>query len=402
MKNVKIIRAGWLLDGSGAPIQANMQLTVVDGYIESIRRISETDFSRPEILKANTFDLTACMILPALVDSHVHLSKSGTVDQTVRTRQLDAGFRVAKKAICNHGRRHLMAGVLALRDGGDQIGHTQRYKRIHWSSHLTPLQIKIAGRAWHREGRYGRWIGRPFESYNAFLNAVKQEARDIDHIKIVNSGLNSLAEFGKETLPQFGVEELKKLMSAAKENNLKTMVHANGRKPVQTAVAAGCDSIEHGFFMGNDNLKAMADKAIFWVPTAVTMEAYCPYLKQIGKTSDVARRNLDHQLEQLVKACEYGVPVAVGTDAGSPGVDHGIAVIDEMKLFMKAGYSAEEAVRCGTFNGAKLLGIPDMGLLAPRMPATFIAVRGDPLGFPNSLKKIQGIYVKGVLIDSAK
>lgn len=203
-------------------------------------------------------------------------------------------------------------------------------------------------------------------------------------------------------MPQFDVEEMKKLVSAAKEHNLKTMVHANGLTPVQTAVAAGCDSIEHGFFMGKDNLKAMADKSIFWIPTAATMEAYCRYLKQIGETADIARRNLDHQLGQLAKAREYRVPIALGTDAGSPGVDHGTAVIDEMRLFMEAGYSAEEAVRCGTFNGAKLLGIPDMGLLVPRRPATFIAVKGDPAGFPNSLRKIQGIYVKGSLIDSAK
>ncbi len=160
--------------------------------------------------------------------------------------------------------------------------------------------------------------------------------------------------------------------------------------------------IEHGFFMGNDNLKAMADKAIYWVPTAVTMEAYCRYLKQIGKPADIARRNLDHQLEQLVKAGEFGVPIAVGTDAGSPGVNHGIAVADEMKLFMEAGYSLEQAVQCCTLNGARLLGVAEMGLLAPRMPATFIAVKGDPGGFPDSLKEIQGIYVKGALIDSVE
>ena len=109
-------------------------------------------------------------------------------------------------------------------------------------------------------------------SVRAVENALKLEVHEIDHIKIVNSGLNSFAEFGKETLPQFDVEELKKLMSAAKEHNLETMVHANGRRPFQTAVAAGCDSIEHGFFMGNDNLKTMADEAIFWVPTAETMD----------------------------------------------------------------------------------------------------------------------------------
>ncbi len=42
--------------------------------------------------------------------------------------------------------------------------------------------------------------------------------------------------------------------------------------PVKFAVDAGCDSIEHGFFMGEENLKRMAGRGTFWVPTAHTIE----------------------------------------------------------------------------------------------------------------------------------
>ena len=41
-------------------------------------------------------------------------------------------------------------------------------------------------------------------------------------------------------------------------------------------------------------------------------------------------------------------------------------------------HSIEETVRCASFNGAQLFGIKDLGLLVPGMPATFIAVKGDP------------------------
>ena len=95
-----------------------------------------------------------------------------------------------------------------------------------------------------------------------------------DHIKIVNSGLNSLKEFGKETLPQFGAEELSDVVKIAGKCGRRVMVHANGKKPVAAALAAGCNSIEHGFFMGVENLKIMAEKGIVWVPTACTMKAY--------------------------------------------------------------------------------------------------------------------------------
>ena len=64
-------------------------------------------------------------------------------------------------------------------------------------------------------------------------------------------------------------------------------------------------------------------------------------------------------------ARQYEVPIALGTDAGSPAVDHGIAMIDEMKILMEAGFSIEKTIRCATFNGAQLLGIRDLGLLVP-------------------------------------
>jgi imidazolonepropionase-like amidohydrolase len=39
-------------------------------------------------------------------------------------------------------------------------------------------------------------------------------------------------------------------------------VHANGETAVRMAVEAGCDSIEHGYFMGPDNLRRMADNGV--------------------------------------------------------------------------------------------------------------------------------------------
>ena len=393
---MKIINIGWLIDGSGDPVRKNVQLRVVGGHIDAVVKNSPRKSDRnPDKLKAETLDLADATILPALVDSHVHLTMSGTMDPTARIRQLDAGFDTTEIAVRRHLTQHLAAGVLAVRDGGDKKGHLLRYKLDCLPAQGVPVQIKCAGRGWHKPGRYGNLIGRALESTISLARAISLENDKINHVKIVNSGLNSLTEFGKETLPQFEGNELQAAVSAADQLGLKTMVHANGQKPVQTAVAAGCHSIEHGFFMGSDSLRAMADKAVFWVPTAVTMQAYGRYLSRIGKKSEIAQQNLDHQLEQLMAARQYEVPIALGTDAGSPAVDHGVAIVDEMKILMEAGFSIEETIRCATFNGTQLLGIKDPGLLVQGMPATFIAVKGDPSGLPDSLRHLQGIWVKG-------
>jgi imidazolonepropionase-like amidohydrolase len=89
------------------------------------------------------------------------------------------------------------------------------------------------------------------------------------------------------------------------------MVHANGHLPVKLAICAGCDSIEHGFFMGEENMRRLADTGVVWVPTAVTMKAYGDYLKNQGHRSDpsfadVSRKNLEHQLAQINPPGNWG------------------------------------------------------------------------------------------------
>jgi imidazolonepropionase-like amidohydrolase len=77
---------------------------------------------------------------------------------------------------------------------------------------------------------------------------------------------------------------------------------------------------------------------------------------------------------------------------------HTSSVVDEMKILIQAGYTIEEVIRCASFNGAQLMGIKDLGLLSPGMPATFIVVEGDPSGLPESLRRPKAVYLKGELI----
>jgi imidazolonepropionase-like amidohydrolase len=261
--------------------------------------------------------------------------------------------------------------------------------------------LKVAGRAWHKKGRYGALIGRcPGELENLAEIYTKENDR-IDHVKLVNSGLNSLKIFGRETAPQFSEADIAGVVAAARQHGRKVMVHANGRLPVQLAVNGGCHSIEHGFFMGRDTLQSMAEKGTFWVPTLFTMKAYGVNINFAppGADPQVIEKNLNHQIEQLAMARELGVNVALGTDAGSLGVLHGESVVEEMKLFRKAGYTLAETVQCATSNGARLLGIEDFGLLAPGSTATFLVARGAPAQLPRKLLYLEAIYISGVPSD---
>ena len=177
------------------------------------------------------------------------------------------------------------------------------------------------------------------------------------------------------------------------------MVHANGREPVRMAVEAGCRSIEHGFFMGEDNLKRMADRGTFWVPTAGTMTGYAQTLPKGSPEVEGAQRNAEAQIEQLARARELGVRVALGTDAGSMGVFHGAGVIGEMRLLMTAGYSISEVIRCATANGAELLDLPEVGVLTPGRASTFVAVDGPPSDLPDSLGRVRAVCISGRFLE---
>ncbi|MGD8703189.1 MAG: amidohydrolase family protein [Desulfosarcina sp.] len=394
-------RVGWLIDGSGQPAVGN-RIVIVKG--PHIQQILNGDCPQPPGI--DLIDLSDCTMLPALIDSHVHLVMSGTTEPSTRQNQLTSTYAERRGTIAQHLRQHWRCGVMAVRDGGDHYGDSLRFKYDSANQSLSPVTIASPGRARRAAGRYGKLIGIAVEPGQTLTDSTFGKASRRDHLKLVNSGLNSLTQFGVESLPQFETGALKAVIAAAKERHLPTMVHANGYLPVKRAVVAGCDSIEHGFFMGRENMRRMADMGVVWVPTAGTMKAYSDYLKKQGHRSDpsfadVSRRNLDHQLEQIGIARQIGVTLALGTDAGSPGVHHGWSVKVELELFMAAGLCVEEAVRCASRNGARLMRLTDRGKIAAGMRADVIAVKAPPEQVPGELHRIAHGLVAGCAMDLA-
>ena len=393
-------RAGWLIDGSGTPAVKDRIIVVQNGRV--LRICGPGD---PDVAGLNAVDWSDCTVFPALIDSHVHLVMSGTTDPSVRKNQLNNTYAQRRKIIAAHLQQHLAHGVLAVRDGGDQNGDVLRYKFDPSNGLLPDVTVAAPGRARRAQGRYGKLIGIEVARGESLAQSFFNKESRRDHLKIVNSGLNSLTQFGVESPPQFDGEELQRLVAEARKRGLTIMVHANGSLPVKLAVEAGCNSIEHGFFMGRDNMLRMADSGVTWVPTAVTMKAYSDYLEKQGHRSDpsfaeVSRQNLEHQLEQISIARELGVKLALGTDAGSPGVHHGSSVKMELMLFVTAGFTVEEALRCASRNGALLMGLSDRGEIAPGMRADFLAVRTLPDELPEAMDRIVHRVVAGQWLDS--
>ena len=387
----KTIGAGWLIDGSGREAVKDCLISLSGEIISSVSGMtSDSELSREYM------DYSDCTIFPGLVDSHTHLTISGILDTQTRDEQTTDEYHLAKPRIKKHIVDYFKHGVVAVRDGGDFHAHALKYKNEFHSKKDIPVIICAAGNGYHVKGRYGQLLGMYLEPGRDLAQAIQEDYRPgINHIKVVNSGVNSLKKFGRETSPQFSKKELERAVKTAESIGLKVMVHANGKLPVQLAVEAGCHTIEHGYFMGEDNLKRMADKGTTWVPTIVPMKAYMDISNPESLEYHVTEKNMLNQLEQVEKAIEHGVTIALGTDAGSPGVYHGPSIIDEFGLLVKAGYTVEQVVKCATSNAMQIIDDSKNRTISKGMPATFVVTKGDPNDLPESLKDIKGMWIRG-------
>jgi imidazolonepropionase-like amidohydrolase len=388
------ILAGWLVDGSEGRVRKRALLNVANGLVKSAAAQMDSDLPG-----ANLLDLSHCTIIPGLVDAHVHLCMSGSSDPMLRQEQVRMTYAQAEPVIATHLADHMAHGIMAVRDGGDYAAHALRYKQHMLPDERIPLEVRCSGRGWHAAGRYGRFIGCTPASGERLDEAVRRCEDRVDQLKVIHSGVNSLAEFARPTPPQFPFVELRAAVAEAAGRGLKTMVHANGLVPVQEALDAGCHSVEHGYFMGRENLEKLARSRVAWVPTVIPMASYAGESALSHEEADVARRTVEHQLEQLRTARDLGVNVVLGTDSGSLGVEHGKAVSQELMLLVDAGYSIEEALHCATARGAVLLGMQDrLGRVGPGMPASFVVIDGPPAELLDRLGTPHSVWVQGQMV----
>ena len=389
------VHCGWFIDGSGSPPRQQVVLDIASGRIRGIHPACSCAGGMALL------DRRGFTVLPPLVDAHVHLHLSGRCDAVLRQRQLEADDNRRIDEMDLRIRRHFRRGILAVRDGGDALGQPMELARRQPRRLPPGFVLRTCGWAWHQIGRYGRTFGRAPEPGQTLSKALEACSHDIDHVKIIHSGINHLTHFGAPSRSQFDPKELGDAVAAAHRRGLRVMVHANGPIPVAEALAAGCDSIEHGFFMGEANLATMAARGAVWVPTCGTMAGYGRCLAEDGPEAEGARRHLDHQLNQIARARCLGVELALGTDAGSPGVRHGRGMIVEMALMGVAGFSIAETVRCAAVNGARLLGLERSGELRVGAPADFVLVSGTPEDLPGSLERVNAVVVAGRVVYEA-
>ena len=236
------------------------------------------------------------------------------------------------------------AGVTYLRDGGDRWGVCLL------AAQLAPeygIRYAAPGVPLCPTGRYGGFLGRGFAGCDEFrrLVAVNKQS-GAAFIKLILSGLMDFSSPGALTEPDLPRQIIADCIAIAHDAGLPVMVHCNGATACLAAIQAGADSLEHGAYLNDEALAALAESQTVWVPTLTPIGN----LVGDGRYPDAALREiLAAQQRRARQAFQAGAKIACGSDAGAYRVPHGQALRDERRFLSQAleGLAWEDGLAAG-------------------------------------------------------
>lgn len=329
-------------------------------------------------------------LLPGLVDAHVHLFLDGApTEQALRSAHLKQPLAQLVEAARASARQSLSLGITQVRDAGDRHGINNHIRFEAQAPNSDLAQVRSTGLGIKRAKRYGAFMATDVDDAQSIRDSIAGLAVHNDEIKLILTGIIDFDAGAVTDEPQFTLDEARVVVAAARAHGRNTMVHCSGPKGLAIAAAAGVGSIEHGFFMSREILALMADKQVAWTPTFCPVHFQWAQPQAVGwkpETVGNLRRILDQHARHLLVARELGVPLLLGTDAGSMGVEHGHAVFDEIDRYLEAGLSLQDTLRAATSANRRHFGHAHT-TLRPGAPWDAVLLAHNPFEHINALRQ---------------
>ncbi len=154
------------------------------------------------------------------------------------------------------------------------------------------------------------------------------------------------------------------LVDEAHRQGIAVAAHSLTLSGAKMAVAAGVDSIEHGFAISADLAAEMVARGTALVPTLLVTRELAAHGSQISEPVRAAHDR------SFVNCLEAGVRIVLGTDVGGFEWTR-VSQAEEFTLMTRQGLSAADALRAGTLCAAELLGLAGTtGSSSPARPPT--------------------------------
>jgi len=410
---MKIVIGGTLIDGTGADPIENTVIVIENERIKDVGRKSEV--STPQ--NAQTIDAAGKMILPGLIEAHVHLW--GAMTMNPHDWLIDPiSIRAIRSTV--EAQRLLEAGYTSVRDMASPIALD--LKRAINEGTVPGPRIFAAGKCLSQTAGHGDahdlpmtwliekgWFGRMADGPDEFRKAAREQLRaGADFLKVMNTG-GVMSEKDHPHWPQMTVEETRAVVEEASNVNTIVATHAQGMQGIKNGIEAGVKTIEHGIFLDDECIEMMLKKDVILVPTLSVISN----LARIGHEHGVpeygvrkARETNEIHFQNVQKAVAAGVTVAAGADFLGPEMcKHGFNAM-ELGFLVEAGLTPMEAIVAGTRNSALALGPrgQDLGTLEEGKLADLLIVDGNPLKDIQVLQELERIKVvmKGGEVVSRK
>ena len=355
-------------------------------------------------------DLGGKILLPGLIDMHVHLDSPADIGGYRGLEFTDSFWGMT--AVAN-ARAMLDAGFTTVRNVGSGNRNDIGLKQAIDAGYAVGPRVVPAGYALGATGGHCDSTFLPPslenekrpEGIGDTPDELKHQVRrqrkyGAEVIKVCATG----GVFSRNTEPgqqQLSVAELKAIADEAQQWGIRTAAHAHGASGIRAAIAAGIDTIEHASLVDDEGIKmAVARSRPVWF----AMDIYnTDYTQAEGAKNGVLEDNLrkDREIAQAQrdnfrKAHRAGVRMIFASDAGV--MPHG-EVGKQFRVMVEYGMTPLEAIQAATRNAAQALGREgDLGAIAVGRFADIVAVDAEPLANLRTLENVRAVIKGGEVV----
>ena len=237
-----------------------------------------------------------------------------------------------------------------------------------------------------------------------------------------------------KTYPSIPRDAFLEIMRTANELGIKVMGHGNYNVSFKELADLGYYSIEHISCLPDtkheEDIIYLAESGMWSCPTvevALTIENFVHQNGDLAKVPGFADMNpywrndwykvtqwrkdkhryddydFMEEIERERIFIKHSDRILLGTDVPNPGVTGGLSVYNELEHLVKYfGFTPYEALKCGTVNGAKSLGIEHKtGKLCEGMDADILVMTKNPLESVSNARSFVAVIEDGCYYDKA-
>ncbi len=355
------LRATRWLDVASGKLRGPVVILVSGGKISDMVPASEFSENSARLL----IDLGDAVVLPGLVDAHVHLQIGGRPEENAAAA--------------------LHAGFTTVVDLGATSDVALRLRDAIASGSIEGPRILAAG----------RWVGTKngvcefggigvAGGPDAFRARVRENIEaGADLTKACVSGWTAEA-FSNPEAYEITDDALAAIVDESGRSERMVVAHAISLGSVKAALRAGVRGLAHAAYLDAATAEDLKARSVFLIPTLASLSS-----ADESPSADVLRNS-------VATAYRAGVRIVFGTDGGV--LPHGQNA-REFVAIAAAGISPLDAIRAATTNASQAIGLAQsIGALEVGKIADIIAVDGNPLADVEALSRVVFVLHQGRVI----